>query len=425
MSRAVESDAQGIVFSGFGRFRASAIVLVDFENGDPSDWLRRLVPIISSGRAARRPAPYHVNVALTFEGLRQLGLDASALAAFPSEFREGMAHPARAALLGDVGQDGPEHWEFGAGTDRVHAVLLLYARSELALDAALGAQERAFDRFDVSRRVLRTFLPEDRRGHFGFRMGVSEPSLRRRERHRSRERVPLGEVLLGHRNAYGERAPIPTAPLLASTRDLGLTLGTPRVPFGKNGSFLVLRKLEQRVDEFWGFTAQRAALTGVDPVTCASHLMGRWPNGASLVHYPDAEPADERALAGPVRYAEDAEGIRCPLDAHARRANPGERLGRGALAHRILRRGRLYGPKVRAPLTTSAGAERGLAFLALNADLSRQFETVQACFLNGHGGFGPPPEVGLSRFVRMRGGLYAFLPSVSALNYLADISREA
>src|SRR4051812_25247330 len=50
-----------------------------------------------------------VSVALTFAGLKALGVPKESLDSFPPEFREGMA--ARASILGDVGENAPEHWE--------------------------------------------------------------------------------------------------------------------------------------------------------------------------------------------------------------------------------------------------------------------------------------------------------------------------
>ena len=58
-------------------------------------------------------------LALTFEGLRALGVPEESLATFPVEFREGMA--ARAEILGDADESAAEHWEAPiAGGSRSH-----------------------------------------------------------------------------------------------------------------------------------------------------------------------------------------------------------------------------------------------------------------------------------------------------------------
>jgi deferrochelatase/peroxidase EfeB len=115
--------------------------------------------------------------------------------------------------------------------------------------------------------------------------------------------------------------------------------------------------------------------------------------------------------------------------------------------HRILRRGREYGP----PLSTDQelvgddSADRGLHFICLNANIQRQFEFVNHTWLNNpkfdrlyddadplvapsapHGGTFTIPTEGVRervtnvpRFVSVKGGAYFFLPGLAALRYLA------
>jgi deferrochelatase/peroxidase EfeB len=117
--------------------------------------------------------------------------------------------------------------------------------------------------------------------------------------------------------------------------------------------------------------------------------------------------------------------------------------------HRILRRGRPYGPPLADPPEPgSDDAERGLVFMCLNTDIERQFEFVQHTWLNnpsfagldgevdpavgpqreGGGLFTVPDRpvrykvAGLPRFVTTRGGVYFFLPSVRALTYLGTMA---
>jgi deferrochelatase/peroxidase EfeB len=110
--------------------------------------------------------------------------------------------------------------------------------------------------------------------------------------------------------------------------------------------------------------------------------------------------------------------------------------------HRLLRRGRNYGPTAD---DAPAGGERGLHFVALNANLSRQFEFVQHSWLNSTKFAGlyedVDPVAGMRgcdaatftvpglpfrtryrdvpSFVTTRGGAYFFLPGLRALHYLA------
>jgi len=59
-----------------------------------------------------------LNVALTFEGLRALGLPEESLASFPAEFQQGMKR--RAKELGDVCDSSPDKWDEPWKTHRVH-----------------------------------------------------------------------------------------------------------------------------------------------------------------------------------------------------------------------------------------------------------------------------------------------------------------
>ena len=81
--------------------------------------LRRLLPHLSS---ATHPTDGDkqawVSVALTFQGLKALGVPPASLDSFPQAFAQGMA--ARAELLGDVGKDAPENWEAPLGSPDVH-----------------------------------------------------------------------------------------------------------------------------------------------------------------------------------------------------------------------------------------------------------------------------------------------------------------
>jgi len=125
--------------------------------------------------------------------------------------------------------------------------------------------------------------------------------------------------------------------------------------------------------------------------------------------------------------------------------------------HRILRRGRSYGPPLAAFEPDRAKAERGLFFVCVNSNIRRQFEFVQQTWLNnpkfdglygdedpvagdpdpvagdakqrtGGGTLTIPatPErrqfTGFPRFVTVRGGEYFFLPSVRALKTLGRLS---
>ncbi|HET7543072.1 MAG TPA: Dyp-type peroxidase, partial [Polyangiaceae bacterium] len=276
--------------------------------------------------------------------------------------------------------------------------------------------------------------------------------------------VKAGEFILGHKNEYGQLPFVPNvAPALDVAGDLAdCEPDRTRKALGRNGSFLVVRELDQRVHGFWNYMRQAAerlnpGSTAADgAVRLATKCVGRWPSGAPLVKAPDA---DDRRLAQDDDFGyfwRDRDGQRCPIGAHIRRANPRDSLEPDPIhskqavdRHRILRRGRSYGPAIDAPwrVASDDGVQRGLFFVCLNANIRRQFEFVQQTWLNNpkFGGLyqerdpligeadgdtseftipGRPVRQrleGLPRFVDVRGGEYFFLPSIRALRFLSNL----
>ncbi len=324
-----------------------------------------------------------------------------------------------------------------------------------------------------------------RKEHFGFRDGIANPRLSGLPRYRQDDVIPAGEVLLGQPNVYGK---LPLSPLVPSSADPAGVLATAdgqpeRRDFGKNGSYLVFRQLVQDVPAFWEYI-ERARQTVPDAPAgregrawLAARFVGRWPNGTPLARYPHAPgPPVEKELDSFVYgLNDDSFGERCPIGAHIRRTNPRDtalpvphdpelsgdpkdaevRKERLELTnrHRIMRRGRAYGPPVDEDydidkLRTEVGAEeRGLHFLCFNANLSRQFEFVQSNWVQNpaFAGLSSDPDPMLAanrevpfpasdftiqgcpvrrvrnvpRFVETRGGAYFFMPSRRALLFLA------
>src|ERR1051325_3678547 len=88
--------------------------------------MRRLSGVIASAAHPLSPAgDTWVSAALTFEGLRVLGVPQASLHSFSWEFQQGMA--ARAEALGDTGESRPGHWERPLGTSEVHVVITAVA----------------------------------------------------------------------------------------------------------------------------------------------------------------------------------------------------------------------------------------------------------------------------------------------------------
>ncbi len=449
-------ELQAIVASGFGGRGAARYVFVRARTGSRPGDVRaelatRVLPHVVSVESEKPPA--FAQLAFGPGGLRALGLDDDELDTFPREFVQGMAHPERARVNGDR----VDEWHLGVhGLDVLVAVFAGDDDAAAALEADMldGAAhlERACEPLVASR------LPGQRE-HFGFRDGISQPAIEGVHADpRGPERpVPTGEFVMGHENVYGQ---LPAAPSLSRERGAGLPdsrVSPGRVDLGDDGTYLVLRKLEQDVFAWraWLREASRP-LAGhvVDPEAyLGAKVVGRWKSGAPLVTCPHRDEPDH-ALDNAFDYDLDLSGLACPRGAHIRRTNP-----RGALppspprsraaveTRRLLRRGRPYGPPAgEAP----DGVERGLVFVCLCANLSRQFEFVQQTWVEGikfDGGwseddplvgarrdgadrFTIPREPvryaprGLPRFVTARGGGYFFLPGMSALRWLLDERRR-
>lgn len=164
-------------------------------------------------------------------------------------------------------------------------------------------------------------------------------------------------------------------------------------------------------------------------------------------------------------YEHDKEGTKCPIGSHVRRSNPRDTLQNGSPngalkvsnRHRILRRGRSYGPSLTDDcqpeslmLATDDGKDRGLQFICFNTNLSRQFEFVQHQWNDNtkfEGLYNDPDPIlgikdhrnksethdftiqacpvrkkvhGLRRFVHVQGGAYFFMPGLKALAFLSQ-----
>jgi Dyp-type peroxidase family len=460
-------DIQGLVARGYGDLKAAAFLLVSLGDGAAARrWVGDATGAVTG--AAVRPGDRALQLAFTSSGLERLGVGRDVLAQLSNEFVAGMTTPHRTRILGDVGENAPSHWDWGGpGETAVDAVLLLYGRGDAEL-AALEAEQRAAlagAGIDVVRRLdtadLDGFEP------FGFRDGVSQPFMEGLSKAGPPEAtVRAGEFVLGYPNEYGYYT---DRPLLDPADDPAGMLprdaeGSGRADLGRNGTYLVLRQLEQDVGGFWRFVDRMTRKPDgtsdeVARLRLAAKMVGRWPSGAPLTLAPDA---DDPALAEAndfAYHAEDRRGTRCPVGSHIRRSNPRDSLDPRPgtdrsfavnRRHRLLRRGREYGSALStedALLGRDEGETegRGLHFICLNANIARQFEFVSHTWLNNpkfaglyddadptvapsapHGGTFTIPTDGVRdrvtevpRFVSVKGGAYFFLPGLAALRFIS------
>lgn len=493
-------EIQSMVLRGMGNLKAAKMLAIKFpDSGTSGDaalsrWLADLSGLSES--ATHTPARFDgrkdpdeqtaINIALSPSGLKRLKLQdihhqhedlpSDAYASLPAAFRSGMIGQDRKQILGDRDHQA---WTWG-GTETPDAALLIYARDTEALKSLVTAEIAALDAagFEILHRVDTQAITENpMKEPFGFVDGVSQPVIKgttgAAAAHNQMHVVEPGEFVLGYldNTDYFPTSPMVNAvapgaahlPSLPSTM-LGAypAFGTDPVAapkdLGKNGSFLVIRQLEQDVDGFSTHLKSKAAQArteyGLDYISedwLGAKIMGRWKNGSSIVQNPHAPrksfPAGPTQDENAFRFgAEDPQGQKCPFGAHIRRANPRDSQQPGSdrqidlsNRHRLLRRGRAY--------TDEQTGAKGLLFMCLNANLERQFEFVQQTWLNAtrfHGlqneydaiagtsdqasnaltiptSAGPIKIDHLQSFVTMKGGGYFFLPSRSALRFFSEL----
>ena len=396
--------------------------------------LRRLIPYLDPVASFDPKTPGSLAVALSFQGLKALGVPGESLATFPPEFQQGMA--ARAAELGDVGENAPEHWEKPLGSQDVHLVVVGLALDSARLEAAVRYARDALHDLPGVVPIWQEHVhaAADLRNMFGFADGIGHPAVEGSGIPGTNPyEAPLkaGEFVLGYEDETHNIAPIPQPDVL-----------------GLNGTYAVFRKLHTRVAAFRQYLHQRAK-DRAEEEWLAAKIVGRWPSGAPLALAPDkdnpelgADPKRNNAFM----FGDDPSGLKTPSGSHVRRMNPRDSTIIGEVRlHRMIRRGTNYGPPLPPGVLEDDGADRGLIFAFVGAHLDRQFEFVQRDWANDGRFIGAPAEKdplvssndgreftipkqpirrhikGLPAFVVNRGGEYCFMPGLRALRWLADL----
>lgn len=525
-------DVQSLMFRGMREFPFASCAVIELPDARANSkvWLAAIMPgqqqqtgpsdtFITFGDHSFADKSHETAnfVAFSATGLAKLGLntisETDGLATFPAAFRLGMA--TRRRELGDMGASAPERWYWADAIPDTEAsggpapavgdvVLFFYARTASALRDLTNNHLMLLNKHQGKCLRLIQTSPGPKGldfENFGFRDGISQPVIRGTQRFAKgtlpRDIVEAGEFILGYPNNQGHVPPSFTVSASSDGHDHlavadppaassfpGFGDGSPtsdRRDIGRNGSFLVVRQLEQHVDEFDSYTATEAcrirtfyanlpSVTG-SPISAewiAAKLMGRWRDGTPLVDrsvalprgsikrdkVPNSDllPDDDELPDNDFAYGiDDPLGLQCPLGAHIRRANPRDGLQLNdpfqqqiTNRHRILRRGRSY------EVNTNDGSapERGLLFVCICGDIERQFEFVQQTWSGGRsfqglvneldpilaqedfGGSrtftiptpsGPVTLRNMKKFVTVRGGGYFFLPGRMAIQYLIDL----
>jgi len=496
------SDVQGLLRFGYGKLTGACFLLLRIE--DPAaaaGWLAEAP--VSTAEVKSPPPERALQLAFTSQGLKRLGLSSEILDGFSAEFISGMAgEDNRSRRLGDTADSSPSKWQWGSSNTSLDMVAMIYATPDLFDDwkhsLASQMQNSGFT-------VMHCLSTEDMGNiePFGFADGVSSPVIDwERKRNPSGDQVTyenlvmLGEFVLGYPNEYGlytdrpkiddAQADLPDAEDSPGSKDLG-----------RNGTYLVMRQIDQDVHGFWKFLSKQTGNSPTFTQELAEQFVGRKMSGAPLLSQSEQTitgvgPDPDDVRLNQFTFDTDPLGVACPFGAHIRRANPrnadlppgtppglfgrlsrilaldrvfgagGESIHKDRVAsarfHRLLRRGREYGPLLTQAQRTGPPqpdeSPSGLHFICLNANIGRQFEFVQGAWIQSTSfdglrdendpiignrmtisacpaaSFSLPVDAGLRqqirdipRFTTVRGGAYFFLPGIRALRYIARAGK--
>ena len=202
-------DIQGLVRFGYKHHTQACFLLLRIKDLDAARAWLAAAPVTSAAMVDAPPATA-LQVALSSEGLRALGVASDIVEAFSSEFVSGMgSDDSRARRLGDVGANAPGQWQWGTGARVPHVLVLLYALPDHLDDWQRLIEAQCAAGFDTLARLpcsdMRDVEP------FGFKDGISQPMpdwnrerpVRDAEQPGYSNLACLGEFLLGYPNEYG------------------------------------------------------------------------------------------------------------------------------------------------------------------------------------------------------------------------------
>jgi Dyp-type peroxidase family len=359
-----------------------------------------------------------VNLALSFQGMKALGLKQTDLDSFPEEFKGGMA--SRGAAIGDAGASAPAKWmaPFNKPED-IHALLIVAAdhshQLRAKVDAITGTNHFKAGVDVLLRQAGNTRPDAPGHEHFGFKDGISQPGVRGVDTpddpignpdqgHPGQDLLWPGEFVLG----YATQIPTAKEGVDGPNPDPG-TDSKSGPSWAKDGSYLVFRRLGQDVQGFESEVRRLANQLGWSEDLTGAKLVGRYKSGAPIEQRKfqpgpytppstdpgrasDGNPAlgNNNALNNNFEFGDDSRGAICPVAAHIRKAYPRDEVTPAGpensepstQTRRILRRGIPYGPSFIPHDPDSARAERGLLFLCYQNSIANHFEFIQTAWVN-------------------------------------------
>ena len=152
------ADIQGLLWSGYGPLKEACFLLLRVTDAAAARaWLRDASESVTTIEQLRRERVGRaMQIALTADGMRALGVASTVIDGFSAEFISGMAgEEGRSRRLGDVGASAPSLWRWG-GAQEPHMLLMLYAEENLdawrlQIEAGLGNGLAVLDRLPTTR----------------------------------------------------------------------------------------------------------------------------------------------------------------------------------------------------------------------------------------------------------------------------------
>ena len=333
------------------------------------------------GQKVREPFP-GLNLGFTKDGITQLMN--TGRPRFDPSFEKGAGHQDTTGSLNDPPSS---EWVTKFVADRIDGVFLITGPNPSSVTSYSNELLRLLG---SSIKVVYSEMGKTRPGaergheHFGFLDGISQPGIRgltpvSNPMYKPDEGLPGKDLLWPGEFVFGYPGQHPGHPT---------TEGQPpqmAAPWMRNGSYMVFRRLEQKVPEFRRFVAERAGRLGMDRELLAARMVGRWKSGAPLELAPLRDNpglgADD-SRNNDFEFGDDRFQQRCPYAAHIRKVYPRDDVAAAeGQRHRIIRAGIPFGPEV-APGETTTEHSRGLMFVCYQTSIERQFEYIQKSYAN-------------------------------------------
>ena len=294
----------------------------------------------------------------------------------PAEFA-GAEDSFPASFRNPVAESADRLWNGQFDSSAVHVLICLHCRTETVLDEASGTlrDELAPGFTELQPNVtgepaITAKSLGGRKLHFGFLDGISEPAVNWSDEQNRPDLVDVRQFLLG----YWSDA-VQSSPRDGRWADLV-----------RDGSYGAFQWIRQDVAGFEKYLTENAPalMPDLSPADArellAAKMMGRWRNGTPLALSPE-KPDDALACETRFGYADDPKGLRCPLHAHIRLANPRDEPLSEPVKQSVppggpllLRRGLPYGPEFIGEEDDKV--DRGLVGLFFCANLQSQFFMV-------------------------------------------------